>query len=280
MLKETRISFYGSKKLDANNKSLIVTCASNHWDGNFLNWLAMRKKDVTMQAIIGGKTLNAQSNEDGSADTMVGESKTGEDGAAGNDCSGTNKPCWAYVKWVPVSNIYDTSTPPNLIQGGFTGRMPTNGSLAADTAGAAVATPSAGRFFGLEGGNLWLNVDNTIDPFDGSGPSSPLKLQLSVDLNTEPDTIPQAHWRPTPTSISKSVMTPLFSCMPERLPVTSGTGPSAYFRKCGKICFVSQSSLLTTSAAKVAIFNSGSMMTSVRARSRRFVIKPSSPMHR
>ena len=150
-----------------------MTCASNHWDGNFLNWLAMRKKDVTMQAIIGGKTLNAQSNADGSADTMAGEYKTGEDGSASNDCSATNKPCWRYVKWVPVSNIYDTSTPPNLIQGGYTGRMPTDGSLAADAAGAAVATPSAGRFFGLGEGNLYLNVNNTIDPFDGSGPTAP-----------------------------------------------------------------------------------------------------------
>ncbi|HKY71066.1 MAG TPA: hypothetical protein VJL88_04045 [Nitrospira sp.] len=182
---------YGSRKLDASNKpSLSVTCASNRWDGNFLNWLAMRKKDVTMQAIIGGKTLNAQSNTDGSADTMAGEDKTGEDGSASNDCSGTNKPCWRYVKWVPVSNIYDTSTPPNLIQGGYTGRMPTDGSLAADAAGAAIATPSAGRFFGLGEGKLYLNVNTTIDPFDGNGPSAPKTLQLSVDLNTEPNDIP------------------------------------------------------------------------------------------
>ncbi|HEY5627702.1 MAG TPA: hypothetical protein VIR79_07130, partial [Nitrospira sp.] len=60
-------------------------------------------------------------------------------------------------------------------------------ALPADTAGAAVATPSAGRFFGLEGGKVYLNVNSTINPFDGSGPSAPLTFQLSVDLTTEPD---------------------------------------------------------------------------------------------
>lgn len=179
---------YGSKKVDGSGKpSLSVQCATNQWDGNLLNWLAMRKKDVTMQALIGGKTLSASSNTDGTANTMAGEDKTGEDGSASNDCSSTSKPCWRYVKWVPVTDQYDTSTPPNLIQGGFTGRIPTNGSLTADAAGAAVATPSAGRFFGLGEGTLYLNVNTTIDPFDGSGPTAPLKFQLSVDLTTEPN---------------------------------------------------------------------------------------------
>lgn len=179
---------YGSKKVDGSgNRSVSVQCATSLWDGNFLNWLAMRKKEVTMQALIGGKTLSASSNTDGTANTMAGEDKTGEDGSASNDCSGTNKPCWRYVKWAPVADQYDTSTPPNLIQGGYTGRIPTNGSLTADAAGAAVATPSAGRFFGLGEGTLYLNVNNTIDPFDGTSSSAPLKFQLSVDLTTEPN---------------------------------------------------------------------------------------------
>ncbi|HET9394469.1 MAG TPA: hypothetical protein VFO36_00320, partial [Nitrospiraceae bacterium] len=89
---------FGSKKVDGSgNPSVSVACGSAHWDGNFLNWLAMRKKEVTMQALIGGKTLSASSNTDGSANTMAGEDKTGEDGASGNDCSTTSKPCWAYV---------------------------------------------------------------------------------------------------------------------------------------------------------------------------------------
>ncbi|HEU4504609.1 MAG TPA: hypothetical protein VFR79_07240 [Nitrospira sp.] len=191
---------YASKKA-----STSVACGSAHWDGNFLNWLAMRKKEVTMQALIGGKTLSASSNTDGTANTMAGEDKTGEEGSASNDCSTTSKPCWAYVKWVPASDQFDTSTPPNLIQGGYTGRMPTNGSLAADAAGDAVASPSAGRFFGLEGGRLYLNVNNTIDPFDGSGPSAPLTFQLSVDLTTEPNT-------PAPGPLAGSVQLDKRNC--------------------------------------------------------------------
>jgi type IV pilus assembly protein PilY1 len=190
---------YGSKKVDGSgNPSVSVQCATNFWDGNFLNWLAMRKKEVTMQALIGGKTLSASSNTDGTANTMGGEDKTGEDGSASNDCSTTSKPCWRYVKWTPVTDQFDTSTPPNLIQGGYTGRIPTDGSLTADAAGAAVATPSAGRFFGLGEGSLYLNVNNTIDPFDGSGPTAPLKFQLSVDLTTEPNV-------PGPGSLASSV---------------------------------------------------------------------------
>lgn len=85
---------YGSKKVDGSGKpSLSVQCATNQWDGNLLNWLAMRKKDVTLQALIGGKTLSASSNTDGTANTMAGEDKTGEDGSASNDCSSTSKPC-------------------------------------------------------------------------------------------------------------------------------------------------------------------------------------------
>ncbi|MDH5667009.1 MAG: hypothetical protein OEY86_03235 [Nitrospira sp.] len=182
---------YGSKKVDGSgDPSVSVQCATTYWDGNFLNWLGMRKKEVTMQALIGGKTLNAQSNTDGTANTMGTEGKTGENGST-NDCSSTNKSCWAYVKWVPEVDQYDTSTPPQLIQGGYTGRVPTDGSLTADIAGAAVATPGPGRFFGLAGGTsagtLYLNTNNTIDPFDGTGPSSPQQVKLSVNLDTEPD---------------------------------------------------------------------------------------------
>ena len=182
---------FGSKKVDVNgDPSVSVQCSTSYWDGNFLNWLSMRKKEVTMQALIGGKTLNAQSNTDGTADTMSTEGKVGENGST-NDCSASSKSCWAYVKWVPETDQYDTNTPPQLIQGGYTGRVPTDGSLTADIAGAAVATPGPGRFFGLGGGvsagALYLNTNNTIDPFDGTGPSSPLTVQLSVNLNTEPD---------------------------------------------------------------------------------------------
>ncbi len=75
------------------------TCASSSpWDGNFLNWLAMRKVDVAKKALIGGQSLSA-SNTDGTADTLLGEEKTGLNGST-DTCASTSKSCWRYVKFV------------------------------------------------------------------------------------------------------------------------------------------------------------------------------------
>jgi len=84
-------------------KPLAVTdaCAgSQPWDGNFLNWLGMRKIDQAKQVLIGGRTLSASSNTDGTANSIAGEPKTGQGGSA-NTCNGTTKPCYRYVKFVP-----------------------------------------------------------------------------------------------------------------------------------------------------------------------------------
>ncbi|TAL10296.1 MAG: hypothetical protein EPO02_07950 [Nitrospirae bacterium] len=75
------------------------TCASTSpWDGNFLNWLSMRKVDVAKKALIGGQSLSA-SNTDGTADKLLGEQKTGLNGST-NTCNSTSDQCWRYVKFV------------------------------------------------------------------------------------------------------------------------------------------------------------------------------------
>ena len=151
---------YGSTKA-----AVSASCSTSHWDGNFLNWLAMRKKDVAYQVLIGGTSLPASSNTDGTANSLASETKTGENGST-NTCGNNSDPCWRYVKYVPNSTL--------------AGRVPT--SLPADAAGAALATP--GRFFGAGEGKIYVNSDADADPFDASpGDQYPIE----ADLLTEPD---------------------------------------------------------------------------------------------
>ena len=158
---------YGSVKT-----TLSAVCGASHWDGNFLNWFGMRKKDVAYQVLVGGTAKPAQSNVDGTSDKLESESTTGENGT-NNVCNNDSSPCWRYVKWVPATTLV--------------GRVPT--SLPADSAGAAItaANGGPGRFFGSGEGKIYVNQDSTADPFDGSGSSAPDQLQLGVDLRTEPD---------------------------------------------------------------------------------------------
>lgn len=152
---------YGSVKI-----AVPAVCGAGHWDGNFLNWLAMRKKDVAYQVLIGGTSLPASSNTDGTANSLAGETKTGEDGST-NTCGSNSQPCWRYVKFVPNSVL--------------AGRVPI--SLPVDAAGTALATP--GRFFGLGEGKIYLNSDADADPFDAA-PGD--RYPIEVDLLTEPNT--------------------------------------------------------------------------------------------
>ena len=152
---------YGSVKT-----TVLAACGAGQWDGNFLNWLTMRKKDVAYQALIGGTSLPASSNTDGTANSLAGETKTGEDGST-NTCSNNSQPCWRYVKFA--------------LNSALTGRVPM--ALPVDATGTALATP--GRFFGLGEGKIYLNSDADADPFDASpGDQYPIE----VDLRTEPDT--------------------------------------------------------------------------------------------
>ena len=152
---------YGSTK--TNNTDPSDPCVGTFWDGNFLNWLTMRKTDVIYQALVGGAPKPAQANVDGTANSLAGQNKTGESGSSANDCSGNSKSCWRFVKFVPTATL--------------AGRVPT--TLAPDVAGGAL-----GRFLGSGEGKLYVNDDATSDPFNTATANQYI---LQVDLTTEPD---------------------------------------------------------------------------------------------
>ena len=113
-------------------KSLVTdSCANTQWDGNFLNWLAMRKIDLAKKVLIGGRTVSA-SNTDGTANSLLGEPKTGQAGST-NTCNSTSKSCYRYVKFVPSSLL--------------AGRAPS--SLAADTASFSAGSEAPGTISAL-----------------------------------------------------------------------------------------------------------------------------------
>src|SRR5256712_1669640 len=113
---------YGSTKTNLNEN-----CAGTFWDGNFLNWLTMRKTDVIYQALVGGAPKPAQANVDGTANSLAGQDKTGENGSSANTCADNTKSCWRFVNVVPTATL--------------AGRVPT--TPAPDAAGRAL-----GRFLG------------------------------------------------------------------------------------------------------------------------------------
>src|SRR2546428_1553179 len=152
---------FGSIKVN-----IFDVCAGTFWDGNFLNWLAMRKMDIIYQALVGGAPKPAQANADGSANSLAGQSKTGENGK-NNTCADDSKSCWRYVKFVPTLTL--------------TGRVPVT-VVAVDPNSLAT-----GVFFGSGEGTLYVNNDGTTDPFDGSHNNTVDSFNLQVDLTTEPD---------------------------------------------------------------------------------------------
>ena len=108
-------------------------CASTDWDGNFLNWLSMRKKDVAFQVLIGGTPLPAQANVDGSANSLAGTRTTGE-GGTNNTCNNNANPCWRYVKFVPDATLIGR-VPTSLPNPAVAGTNVTDGSPAGRSAG-------------------------------------------------------------------------------------------------------------------------------------------------
>src|SRR5213594_1119908 len=149
---------YGSIKINT-----FDVCAGTFWDGNFFNWLAMRKMDIIYQALVGGAPKPAQANADGTANSLAGQDKTGENGKPSQDCSANNKSCWRYVKFVPTATLV--------------GRVPA--TLPVDGAGGL-----AGRYFGSGEGFLYVNDDSDFNPFNAVSAN---QYHLQVDLTTEPD---------------------------------------------------------------------------------------------
>src|SRR5947209_7637545 len=137
---------FGSIKINT-----FDVCAGTFWDGNFLNWLAMRKMDIIYQALVGGAPKPAQANADGTANSLAGQDKTGENGKPSQDCSANNKSCWRYVKFVPTLTL--------------TGRVPVT-VVAVDPN--SVAAGVLGVFFGSGEGFLYVNDDSDFNPFNAA----------------------------------------------------------------------------------------------------------------
>ena len=156
---------YGSVKA-----TVSATCAASHWDGNFLNWLTQRKKEMIYQVVIGGKPIPANANADGSANNLNGETMTGENGSPAS-CTSNSSSCWRYVKFVPNANL--------------TGRVPTTLPTATvNLSGAGSILSTAGRIFGVGDGQLYVNDNATANPFDTANSN---KYSLEADLTTEPN---------------------------------------------------------------------------------------------
>ena len=153
--------------------SLSVACANAYWDGNFLNWLAMRKKEMIYQVLVGGKPIPAQANADGTANNLNGETKTGENGSTAS-CSSNSNSCWAFVKFVPSSTLWPT---------GSTARVPTSLPVATVNVSGG-GTINSGIFFGVEGGKIYINDNATATPFDAASAN---RYSIEVDLTTEPN---------------------------------------------------------------------------------------------
>ncbi len=146
------------------------------WDGNFLNWLTMRKQEIIYKVLVGGSghTTPAQANQDGTANSLAGESKTGENGVS-TTCGKTGSvwnACWRYVKYVPAATL--------------TGRVPNtlpSATVNLDPSG-TVNSATNGVFFGIDGGKIYVNDNATASPFDTASGN---QYTIKVDLTSEPD---------------------------------------------------------------------------------------------
>jgi hypothetical protein len=174
----TNSFIYASVKVNVS-----AACAAANWDGNFLNWLTQEKKQTIYQVLVGGEPIPAQANQDGTANSLSADPKTGENGSS-DTCNTDAKSCWRLVKYVPGGTL--------------TGRVPTTLPTAATTnvtLGAGIVgtvspvtvlatTVSNGIFFGVGEGTLYVNDNATPSPFDNA-PGN--QYTLKVDLLSEPN---------------------------------------------------------------------------------------------
>src|SRR4030095_4003510 len=133
------------------------TCGNSYWDGNFMNWLTTRKKETISQVLVGGEPIPAQANQDGTANTLDADPKTGENGST-NTCASNSKSCWRFVKFVPSTTLWPTAR---------TARIPTTMTVSTVhlRGGGPVTT---GVFLGVGEGNVYVNDDATASPFDNA----------------------------------------------------------------------------------------------------------------
>jgi type IV pilus assembly protein PilY1 len=148
-------------------------CGNSYWDGNFLNWLTARKKETIYQVLVGGEPIPAQANQDGTANTLDSDPKTGENGST-NTCASNSKTCWRFVKFVPSTTLWPT---------GSTARVPTTLGVATVNLNGG-GTVTTGIFFGVGEATIYINDNTTATPFDNA---SAKRYNLEVDLTTEPN---------------------------------------------------------------------------------------------
>ena len=148
--------------------AVSAACGNSYWDGNFLNWLTTRKKETIYQVLVGGEPIPAQANQDGTANTLNSDPKTGQNGST-DTCASNAKSCWRFVKFVP--------------NGTLVGRAPI--SLPVPTVSLnGGGTVALGIFFGVGEGTIYINDDTTATPFDNAAAK---RYNLAVDLTTEPN---------------------------------------------------------------------------------------------
>ncbi|HEX7766691.1 MAG TPA: hypothetical protein VF443_08245, partial [Nitrospira sp.] len=142
----------------ASVKALVSdACGNSYWDGNFLNWLTQRKKETIYQVLVGGEPIPAQANQDGTANTLDSDPKTGENGST-NTCTNNSKSCWRFVKFVPSTTLWPT---------GSTARVPTSLPVAT-VAFNGGGYENTGVFFGVGEATIYVNDDGTASPFDNA----------------------------------------------------------------------------------------------------------------
>ncbi len=149
-------------------------CPNTKWDGNFLNWLAMRKQEIIQKVLIGGSghTTPAQANLDGTANSLAGEPDTGENGSTTTcSTSGGSTACWRYVKYVPLTTL--PGRVPDALPHAVTAVLD-GGSNKALT----------GVFFGIGEGKIYVNHNAGINPFDTTSGN---QLNIKIDLTSEPN---------------------------------------------------------------------------------------------
>jgi len=151
------------------DKASTTPCPnSTEWDGNFLNWLTMRKIDVAKKALVGGNGLSAQCNNSPPFDcrTLLTETQTGGGGSVDN-CTGNGGLCYAYVK------AFGTSAYPPV---NAVGQYYYPSSLPVDTS-------SKLTYVGVTAGNLYAADSGDWTAIVGMTAANTFAIQ--VDLTSE-----------------------------------------------------------------------------------------------
>jgi type IV pilus assembly protein PilY1 len=68
---------FNSPLAKTGNPSVCISASSNPWDGNFLNWMTMRRIDIAKWVLTGGQCNTARANDGNTCKTFIGEGANG-----------------------------------------------------------------------------------------------------------------------------------------------------------------------------------------------------------